>query len=114
MTVTAVSTMVQPTTYVKTWVSTQTQDNVSLIYIFFNLNQIIHLSWQTKTVVNTLTSTVTDNRTYLQTVTYLSTATATTTATTTATETQALKETGLSECLGKVRCSMLFPALIPD
>lgn len=51
---------------------------------------------QTQTVLNTITSTLVENRTYLQTTTYLSTATATTT------EVQKVLETGLSDCLGKV------------
>lgn len=46
--------------------------------------------------MNTVTSTLVENRTYLQTTTFLSTATATTT------EIQKVQETGLSECLGKV------------
>jgi hypothetical protein len=44
--------------------------------------------------MNTVTATMTDNRTYLQTTTYMTTATAT--------ETQQVLETGLSDCLGKV------------
>lgn len=54
---------------------------------------------QTETVFNTLTSTVVDNKTYLQTVTYL----ATQTETATATETQTVVETALAQCLGRVR-----------
>lgn len=59
--------------------------------------------------MNTLTSTVTDNQTHLQTVTYLSTATATATAT--ATETQAVQETALSNCLGQVRSHVVALSL---
>jgi hypothetical protein len=60
---------------------------------------LIYLDFQTKTVLNTITSTLVENRTYLQTTTFLSTATATTT------EVQKVLETGLSDCLGKVCCS---------
>lgn len=51
---------------------------------------------QTKIVLNTVTSTKVKDITRFQTVTYLATATATTT------EVQRVKETGLSECLGRV------------
>lgn len=46
------------------------------------------------TVMNTITSMMVENQTYVQTETYISTATAT--------ETQQVLETGLSDCLGKV------------
>lgn len=59
-------------------------------------NQTDLESHQTQTVLNTITSTLVENRTYLQTTTFLSTATATTT------EVQKVLETGLSDCLGKV------------
>lgn len=62
--------------------------------------------------MNTLTSTVTDEKTRLQTVTYLSTATAT--ATTTATETQAALETSLSNCLGQVCCHVVTLTVARD
>jgi hypothetical protein len=42
MTVTAVSTMVEPTTYVKTWVQTVTKDNVSLIGNYFFVSTLAH------------------------------------------------------------------------
>ena len=48
--------------------------------------------------MNTVTSTMVENKTYVQTKTYLSTATAT--------ETQKVLETGLSDCLGKVYLSL--------
>lgn len=91
VTMTEISTMVDPTTYVSVYVSTEVKDKVSNYLAVLPLFDRPPRN-QTKTVMNTVTATMTDNKTYLQTTTYM----------TTATQTQQVLQTGLSDCLGKV------------
>jgi hypothetical protein len=53
--------------------------------------------------MNTVTATMTDNKTYLKTTTYK----------TTATQTQQVLETGLSDCLGKVKFHSGLRSFVP-
>lgn len=89
VTMTDTVTNVVPTTIVSVWKQTETMDSVRLFCIH---KRPALIPLQTKTVVNTVTSTMVENKTYLQTTTYVSTATAT----------QTVSETGLSDCLGQV------------
>lgn len=98
VTVTEVSTMVEPTTFTSIWVSTEIKDNVSPHALGICEAMLRRISFQTKTVLNTVTSTVVQDKTYLQTLTYVSTATVSETAT----ATQTVVETALSDCLGRV------------
>lgn len=93
----SVSTLVEPTTYVSTLLSTRIMDEVSRFYTPFLHPDAHKLNLQTMTVVDTLTATVTENHTQLQTYTQL----ATRTQIETQTATDVVAETGLSDCLGK-------------
>jgi hypothetical protein len=89
MTVTSVSTMFEPTTYIKTYLSTVTHDN-------------------TQTEVLTMEETQTDTMTVLS--TYISTSTLSQTETVTATQT--VQETALSSCLSN--CQMQYYPMVRD
>lgn len=97
ITMTDTVTRVEPTTVVSVWVQTETKDNVSIHRHKITCEILIDFEFQTQTVLNTITSTIVQDRTIVETSTFLSTATAT------ATEVQRVLETGLSDCLGKVR-----------
>ena len=96
----SVSTLIDPTTYFSTVLSTRVIDDVSIPFVRYLRPDTDKLHLQTMTVVDTMTATITENHTQLQTMTEV----ATQTETQTLTETSVVAETALAQCLGN--CQM--------